>query len=60
MMVRDWRRTLADMVVAEPVHQDWVTQASAHMGVVASGAATLKEEMYAVWPTSDLFLPLAV
>lgn len=59
-MFRDGRRTLADVVVADPLRQDLVSQASSRIGVAASRAAATKEEKYAGRPASDAFLPLAV
>ncbi|CAM6085216.1 unnamed protein product [Calypogeia fissa] len=59
-MVRDGRRTLADIVVANPLRQDIIATASSQAGTAATRAATQKEEKYLARAPSDAFLPLAI
>ncbi|CAM6116828.1 unnamed protein product [Calypogeia fissa] len=59
-MVRDDRRTLADIVVANPLRQDIIATASSHARSVAIRAATQKEEKYLARAPSDAFMPLAI
>ncbi|CAM6114977.1 unnamed protein product [Calypogeia fissa] len=59
-MVRDGRRTLTDIVVANPLRQDIIATASSQAGTAATRAATQKEEKYLARAPSDAFLPLAI
>jgi hypothetical protein len=60
VMVRAGQRTLADVVLANPLRQDTVGLAAAQAGVAATRAAGIKEERYAPRAPSDSFIPLAV
>jgi hypothetical protein len=59
-LIRDGRRTLADVVLANPLRQDIVGPASSQAGIAATRAVITKEEKYAARAPSDSFLPLAV
>lgn len=59
-MVRDGHRTLADLVVANPLRHDLIDIASTTAGAAASRAATTKEAKYTARAPSDTFLPLAI